>query len=273
METVHTYQPSHPLLKPVLSYIRIWRRDKTDTQAGLFLPHNSSGFGMTLSGSLMVKNHDNFETMPLIGTRDIFRNAKWVKTEGRFLNVSVSFIMPNGLHLFTKIPSDKIYGENAFSLCHMFKRQEIDDLTEQMLEACSDERKVSVLEDFLAAKIIHQSPLVFSHIIQYIHATKGVISLSYLSRNYKLSERTINRYFNKLVGINPTEYIHLIRFRSFIRQAGDSGNHESILSKALHAGFYDQSHFIRQFKKFSSVTPYRFFKGKENLSVSDFYNF
>jgi methylphosphotriester-DNA--protein-cysteine methyltransferase len=107
-------------------------------------------------------------------------------------------------------------------------------------------------------------------IINKIHTTKGQCNVAQMASFFSVSERTIHRFFNKFVGVNPINYINLIKFRTFLQHSSSPNNH--LLSAAMDAGYYDQSHFIKHFKAFSTQTPSQFFEKNSSKKVSDFYN-
>jgi AraC-like DNA-binding protein len=218
----------------------------------------------------LVKKDGDFKKMPEFGTRNTIGKPSEVTTEGDFFNVSVRLVIPNGLSLFTKIPMNLIYENDAFSLTDIFDHSEIQCIAEQLSNAKWDIERVNIVESFLLSKIINPASQVFICITDTIHDLKGFTTVSELAQKFKISERTIHRYFNKYVGVNPNEYINLTRFRSVIHLTNTSQN--SLLSHALEVGYYDQSHFIKHFKEFSTVTPKQFFDLKHSNSLSDFYN-
>ena len=271
MESVISYNVSNPLLTDKISSIVFWRRTANYTNTTVFLPNNICGFGFTLTGSLLVKNKTDFLMMPAYGTRNTLTKPSIIKTTGDFLNISVRLKIPNGLSLFTKIPMNVIYSENSISLNDIFSNQEINNLVDSLFSSSNDDEKVSVIEHFLVTKIIGCHPPLFVALINKIHDSKGDCNVAQLASYFSISERTIHRLFNKLVGINPISYINLIRFRTII--ALSNKPNANYLSNALDVGYYDQSHFIKNFKNFSTLTPLQFFDKKSLDGVSDFYNF
>lgn len=85
-------------------------------------------------------------------------------------------------------------------------------------------------------------------LFELIYASKGEITVKELERNVFWSSRQMNRYFHHWFGITLKSYINIIRFSNSLKQLkkGD-------LYPELNYG--DQSHFIREVKKFSGVKP------------------
>jgi AraC-like DNA-binding protein len=268
MESIVSYKSSNPLLVDKISSIVFWRRSANYTESTIFLPNNICGFGFTLSGNLLVKNGTGFQIMPAFGTRNTLTKPSEIKTSGDFLNISVRLTIPNGLSLFTKTPMNVVYEEDAISLNNLFSNQEINDLVDWLLQTNSDEEKIKVLELFLVSKLTICQPPLFVAIITKIHTVKGHCNVTQLASLFSISERTIHRLFNKFVGVNPLNYIHLIRFRTLLNNSSNM----NLLSNWIDVGYYDQSHFIKHFKAFSSQTPSDFFGKKSFDKVSDFYN-
>lgn len=64
---------------------------------------------------------------------------------------------------------------------------------------------------------------------------------------------TLNRNFTRIVGISPKKFERLIKFRKSLCNLIDSK--ENFTSISANAGYFDQAHFIREFKLFLKYTP------------------
>lgn len=60
--------------------------------------------------------------------------------------------------------------------------------------------------------------------------------------------------FVQTVGVTPQFYIRVRRFNESIRLM-DTGQYERLSDVAHALNFHDQSHFIRDIKQFSGITP------------------
>ncbi len=91
----------------------------------------------------------------------------------------------------------------------------------------------------------------------------GAVSLKQLSEEVAWSDRQIRRYFNKIYGLSIKEYADILRLNSTYKD----------LVKGEHYPqtdyFFDQSHFIKEIRKFTGVKPKTLIKNK----ASDFYNY
>jgi AraC-like DNA-binding protein len=61
------------------------------------------------------------------------------------------------------------------------------------------------------------------------------------------SERQFRRRFQEIVGIGPKVYSRIVRFQRALRAIDQCD--------PIPSGYYDQAHFIREFKSFAGETP------------------
>ncbi|MCX2475564.1 AraC family transcriptional regulator [Pedobacter sp. MC2016-05] len=90
-----------------------------------------------------------------------------------------------------------------------------------------------------------------------IFANNGEMSIKELSEKVAWSERQINRYFNQQLGISLKAYCNILRFQASLPHIKDGQ-----LSPQLN--FTDQSHFIKEIKKLSGVSPKELFKNEND---------
>lgn len=90
-----------------------------------------------------------------------------------------------------------------------------------------------------------------------IFATDGEIGIHELSEKIGWSERQINRYFNQQLGLSLKTYCTILRFQASLHHIKDGK-----LSPQLN--FTDQSHFIKEIKKLSGVSPKELFKNQND---------
>ena len=77
--------------------------------------------------------------------------------------------------------------------------------------------------------------------------------ISCWAENLGVSTRQLERVIKGLVGVTPAEFRSLLRFRNALKVLQQTG--QASAEVALMAGYFDQPHFNRDFKKFSSLTP------------------
>jgi AraC-like DNA-binding protein len=109
----------------------------------------------------------------------------------------------------------------------------------------------SIFEELCKDIILNQTIL---KVIDEIISKKGDILITEISQIYDINLRKLERLFNDLVGVSPKRFTNIIRFFYTFKDLLKNRFDELSL-KAFDFGYYDQAHFNKEFKKFSSFTP------------------
>ena len=131
-----------------------------------------------------------------------------------------------------------------------------EDLNEQLMNAPSELEQVKRLTNFLIAKYKganERDPLV-EESLHLIHKRNGPIHVRTLAKHLEISERQFERRFGQTVGISPRSYIRVRRFNEALRLM-KTGQYETLTEIAYALHFHDQSHFVREIKAFTGITP------------------
>jgi AraC-like DNA-binding protein len=85
----------------------------------------------------------------------------------------------------------------------------------------------------------------------------GQVRIDDLAFQAGLSARQLRRLFLDQVGLSPKHFCRVIRFRNSLSRLPQAGRTEWA-HVALDCGYYDQAHFINEFRQFSGYTPGEF---------------
>ena len=145
----------------------------------------------------------------------------------------------------------------------------IHDLREQLLAAKSSRRMFQLVESFLlcqAGEGIHDSipTTCVQHALLSIIHSPAVRCLHELSEQIGYSQKHFIDLFKAQVGVSPKQYLKIMRFQKAIR-AIERDELPRWNQIALECGYYDQAHFIHDFKLFSGFTPNEYLKRKTPL--------
>lgn len=183
---------------------------------------------------------------------------------------SISF-QPHGLSQFFYLPIDELMNISV-PLKYVNKRLH-DELESKLLPQKSFGEKIVAVEScFINLLANNEKRFEFQRIyetVELIRQTKGNISIEKLASNACLSRKQFERTFSEYIGTSPKQYLKIIRFQASIYSK--SKNKNILLSNlAYENGYYDQSHFINDFKSMTGLTPKQFFDDCEEL-MSDFF--
>ena len=208
-----------------------------------------------LSDNLALYGHQNgFYDMELTGSLSVF---------------SIDF-QPQGLMQFFDFPLSEICNRNV-SLKDI-GGQAGRDLEARMHEARTFPQRVQIVETYLFGLLkTNFDNFKFqqiSHIAELIKRTHGNVSVNQMASEACLSRKQFERIFSERIGISPKQYLKIIRFQSAIFQKQQNSS-LTMTELSYESGYFDQSHFINDFKLLSGLTPKQYFS--ENEVCSDFF--
>lgn len=152
-----------------------------------------------------------------------------------------------------------LFGVNALSLrgCALELNELFrEDITEQLLNAKGKQERIALLTSLLVENLnrANTRDKLIEESLRLIHKHVGTIAVSSLLHHLDISERQFERRFCQTVGISPLAYIRVRRFNEAIRLM-KSGQYVTLTEVAYALNFHDQSHFIREIKTFTGISP------------------
>lgn len=96
-----------------------------------------------------------------------------------------------------------------------------------------------------------------SQLFTLIFASDGEISITELSKKIAWGQRQINRYFNLQFGLSLKAYCKILRFQASLSHIKDGNLYPQL-------NFTDQSHFIKEIKQLSGVSPKELHKNEND---------
>ncbi len=176
------------------------------------------------------------------------------------------------------------YGE-SFKKLFNFPLQELsnsglvvsDELNEsygeihaQLQQSLTEHEIVGRLNEFFNRQLsqIDFSFTKFDQLIEHIRLTNGQLQIDQIAELSNLSTRTLQRRMKEVIGVSPKSYSSIMRFKQVMNLLNSSTttDWQDIL---FNCGYYDQAHFIKDFKKYTGHTPKSFLN--DDSSLSDFF--
>lgn len=154
--------------------------------------------------------------------------------------------------------------QGAIELDHL----SVENIKETMINARDAREQVALLTRFLISHLKKSETRdeLVEESLRLIRCSGGAISVRSLSETLHLSERHFERRFCDTVGISPYSYIRVRRFNEALRLM-KTGQYDTLTDIAYALHFHDQSHFIRDIKTFTGVTP-----GSLSQKVNEFFH-
>jgi AraC-like DNA-binding protein len=191
-----------------------------------------------------------------LGTDPSIMNYK----KGAYTTIQVIF-KPHALNT--------LLGINALALDGYAELNEFstEDLNLRLLETRNVNEQVALLTRFLVTRFerTRSRDTLVEESLHLIHRNVSFVTVKDLRNDLNISERQFERRFSQTVGLPPQLYIRVKRFNEAIRLM-KIGKYERLTDIAYALNFHDQSHFIRDIKRFSGMTPGDISQKAENFS-------
>lgn len=176
-------------------------------------------------------------------------------------------LKPSALFNFFNIPMFGFTGERiAFS---EIEQQFAHILHRQVSEAKTAQERITKIEHYFLERL-DTTNFATKEIIwaaNKIYDGKGLLNMSELMQSMPMSRRTFERKFLNEIGLSPKTYAKIRRFgNTCLLMAGK--RNVNLMDVLCEGGYYDQSHFIKDFKYFSGRTPKTY--AETNLELANY---
>jgi AraC-like DNA-binding protein len=129
-------------------------------------------------------------------------------------------------------------------------------VNEQLVNAPGYEEMIRIIEEFLIVKIrqINERKRPKDRLYHLFEVAPPVFSLDWLARQACLSARQVERKYQERIGVSPVVYHRIQRFNLALK-VKETNPTLDWLSVALHCGYSDLQHLIKDFRQLSGAAP------------------
>jgi AraC-like DNA-binding protein len=213
--------------------------------------HYKGRFSQLLSDGSITSSY----TAGVDGPSQTFRRYSTRENFGIF----GAYLYPFALPALFNLPASEL--ANMAPDLQTLAGQEGRELEEKIMLAHDTAERIIILSAFIEKKLARRNsiqPAVFSAIHSIIQ-NRGATRIDELARQSFLSTRQFERNFKKLAGFTPKLFSRITRFQSALLEYGQTK--QSLTAIAYQCGYFDQAHFIHEFKEFSGYHPGEYFSG------------
>lgn len=161
---------------------------------------------------------------------------------------------PGGAFPFLKLPAAELHDTHV-SLDTLWGAA-ADDLREQLLAARTPEARFRLLEQALLAQatrpLARQPAVAFA--LREFQSVPHTRTIADLTEQIGLSPRRFIQVFSEEVGLTPKLFCRVQRFQAVLRRI-DRRQQVEWADVAVACGYFDQAHFIQDFRAFSGLNP------------------
>lgn len=229
-----------PLLADVVQHFWIVRWDLRGLapQVRETLPHPNVHLVLENGHARIQGIHSGRFTTVLEGQGGVFGIKFRAGGFRPFLRMPVSTLRDRSL------PVQDVFGEAA------------DRLEAALSAQLEDDRQVAVAEGFLAERLppADIAATRVGGIVDRIAVDRSMTTVEQVLEHWSMGKRTLQRLFNDYVGIGPKWVINRYRLHEALERLAQ-GSAVDWAELALELGYFDQAHFIRDFKALVGCAP------------------
>lgn len=172
---------------------------------------------------------------------------------------------PDGFIAFATKPLGTMENK-AVALAELFGNDGLL-LERDILAAKTTDDRVKIVELFLNGRVGSAESIdrIIKTTIAAMFTLNGQLSVSEISKEMNVNRRQLQRRFSLVIGLSPKQLSKIIRLQAAIKLLM-SDEQGSLTNIAYEGNYYDQAHFIKDFKEFTGVSPKKFYSGQLKMS-------
>ncbi len=173
---------------------------------------------------------------------------------------------PNGFLPFTSIPIKEM--KNTAVPLEVLFGEDGTKLGNQILNANSTSERIQIIESFLCRELADKRRIdsIVKSTVETIFNTNGQFSVNEFSKNNNINRRQLARKFSSAIGLSPKQLAKTIRIQTTLKVLLNE-EITSLTDLAYKNEYFDQAHFIKEFKEFTGLTPKVFFGDDLKMSL------
>jgi AraC-like DNA-binding protein len=173
---------------------------------------------------------------------------------------------PDGFMPFATIPIRDM-DNKAVALAELFGKDG-QAIAEQVLNAGATTDRIRLVEEFLISRLTDSKVIdrVVQSTVDIILTANGQLSVNELTARLNVNRRQLERKFSAAIGLSPKQLSRVIRLQATLKMLLNN-QFTSLTALAYEGEYYDQAHFIKDFKELTGLTPKEFYGDHLKMSA------
>ncbi|SDG59399.1 helix-turn-helix domain-containing protein [Chitinophaga filiformis] len=248
-------------LQPYIKCFYYYESDSDSSYDDIVFPSGTMEVIFNLgAGNWKSKTDDTFYTTPPIELWGQITKPLAIQSVGRNIMLGFKFYPHSAAYFFNEHVSE--FNNKIVDAVDALGPS-LKTLHDKLLETRKLESRIALLEDYLWQKLAasekrHNKIKFVGDIVHYLKKNYSEDNIVSLSHRHNISTRYLNMLFSQYTGLAPKLFYKINRFQHSLNLISQS--EEKLTSIAYSSGYFDQAHFIKEFKLFTGVTPNTFAK-------------
>jgi AraC-like DNA-binding protein len=178
---------------------------------------------------------------------------------------------PIGFANFVKMPLENLVDKET-PISELFGQVEADILEQQMIKATDTRQRIDIIEAFLLKILSEKNTIsnIVKSTVDILLKTNGTTPINDILIDDISKRRQLERHFRKQIGISPKQLSKAIRLQATLNLLLNKKS-ETLTDIAYENDYFDQNHFIKDFKDLVGVTPKEYLNNKHMALSALFY--
>ncbi len=245
------YLPSDKL-KPYIKHFVV-SESYVENEYKVF-PSSGLVIGFQYKGQLSTIHNNTESKLTSAGITGISYSYKIFRNSANIGTILVYFTEIGFTH-FSSNPANELFNL-SIALEDIFNKYEVREVEEKLTIATTDQQRINIVELFFLTQLKDiQTDKLIIEAVKLIYQSKGTIRIKELNEKLNISQSPFEKRFRKIVGTTAKKFASIIRFNSVVNNLD---NNKSLTEICYENNFFDQAHFIKDFKQFTGDTPENF---------------
>ncbi|GGA81617.1 helix-turn-helix transcriptional regulator [Puia dinghuensis] len=252
-----TYFPPSDILKPYIRHYYIFHSTSGTTFEDVVFPSGDMEMIFNLaSGIWSTQDKRN----PLIELWGQITKPLDIQSSGSHTMLGIKFF-PHSAAYFLECPVGD-FNDQVADLGDILGKP-VKQLHTQLLATGDAAKRIALVESFLIDRLIQGEKRSFridkvGHILKSMVKAPAEIKLSAIATQHGITSRYLNKLVYQHTGLTPISFNKIRRFQFSLKLIAK--NDQPFTAIAYDCGYFDQSHFIKEFKSFTGLTPSAYLK-------------
>lgn len=262
-----TFQPNSDLESLVSCYWTLEVPAESDAKKQRIIPDGTIEMAFILGDDIKRYTSENdFIIQPRAMVLGQTIESFYIEPTG-YVNTFAIRFYPFGFANFVTIQlKDLANKETPIEL--LFGEKTAKELELKIIEATNSNERIKIIETFLLGKLNEKTTIniIVKTTIDALLATNGSASIGTILKEDLSKRRQLERNFTKQIGVSPKQLGKVIRLQTALKMLLNKKT-KNLTDIAYKSEYFDQAHFIKDFKEFTGINP-KDFLGNENMALS-----
>jgi len=239
----------------VNDYIKYYVVSENDVESEYkVFPSSGLVIGFQYKGQLSSIKDNTLHKLTSAGITGITDGYKIFKNSADIGTILVYFTEIGFAH-FASHPANELFNL-SLSLDDIFDKNVISQVEEKLLNATTDKQRIKIVEQFFLSQLKDiQTDKLIVEAVKLIYQSNGTIRGKELNEKLCISQSPFEKRFRKVVGTTPKKFTSIVRFNTVLDNLSKA---KSLTEIYYENNFFDQAHFIKDFKHFTGQPPENF---------------